>query len=147
MLLLCDNPFGPYLVDGLCGAGASVNLAAGPAEAGEAPYDAIIVAMRPQDRPIVGGEDAVMTAREVARRWPGTVLAQFWGDVDRDALGAEQVPYWPVPPVARGHMGILPSAVGPEPIVRLQCGGLKVGEVLARRAGATDPYEAVAQLI
>jgi hypothetical protein len=29
-------------------------------------------------------------------------------------------------------MGILPSAVGPEPIVRLQAGGLKVGEVLHR---------------
>jgi hypothetical protein len=29
-------------------------------------------------------------------------------------------------------MGILPSAVGPEPIVRLQAGGLKVGQVLAR---------------
>ena len=30
-----------------------------------------------------------------------------------------------------GHMGVLPSAVGPEAIVRLQTGGLKVGEVLA----------------
>jgi hypothetical protein len=27
-------------------------------------------------------------------------------------------------------MGVLPSDVGPEPIVRLQCGGLKVGQVL-----------------
>jgi hypothetical protein len=147
VLLLCDNPFGPYLVDGLRGAGASADLVADPAQAGDAAYDAVMIAMRPQGRPVVGGDDAVMTAREVARRWPGTVLAQFWGDVDRDALVAEQVPYWPVPPVVRGHMGVLPSAVGPEPIVRLQSGGLKVGEVLARRAGATDPYHAVAQLI
>jgi hypothetical protein len=29
-------------------------------------------------------------------------------------------------------MAVLPSAIGPEPIVRLQAGGLKVGEVLAR---------------
>jgi hypothetical protein len=38
-------------------------------------------------------------------------------------------------------MGVLPSAVGPEPVVRLQAGGLKVGEVLARgldRAPAGD---------
>jgi hypothetical protein len=27
-------------------------------------------------------------------------------------------------------MGILPSAIGPEPIVRLQTGGLKVAQVL-----------------
>jgi hypothetical protein len=29
-------------------------------------------------------------------------------------------------------MGILPSAVGPEPVVRLQAAGLKVGEVLCK---------------
>jgi hypothetical protein len=29
-------------------------------------------------------------------------------------------------------MGVLPSAVGPEAVVRLQAGGLKVGEVLLR---------------
>jgi hypothetical protein len=31
-------------------------------------------------------------------------------------------------------MGVLPSAVGPDPIVRLQTGGLKVAEVLLRPA-------------
>jgi len=31
-------------------------------------------------------------------------------------------------------MGVLPSDVGPEPVVRLQCGGLKVGEALLRSA-------------
>jgi hypothetical protein len=35
-------------------------------------------------------------------------------------------------------MGILPSAVGPEPIVRLQVGGLKVGEVLLKAALSKD---------
>jgi hypothetical protein len=29
-------------------------------------------------------------------------------------------------------MGVLPSAVGPEPIVRLQTGGLKVASMLRR---------------
>jgi hypothetical protein len=42
------------------------------------------------------------------------------------------VPVWPPEAPPPGHMGVLPSAVGPEPIVRLQAGGLKVGEVLAR---------------
>jgi hypothetical protein len=39
---------------------------------------------------------------------------------------------------------MLPSGVGPEPVVRLQCGGLKVGEVLlqspARRAPADEEF-------
>ena len=51
---------------------------------------------------------------------------------------AAAVPVWPEAPPAPGHMAILPSAVGPEPIVRLQAGGLKVGEVLCGR-GRSSP--------
>jgi hypothetical protein len=36
-------------------------------------------------------------------------------------------------------MGILPSAVGPEPVVRLQAAGLKVGEMLCRDEGSRMP--------
>jgi hypothetical protein len=39
---------------------------------------------------------------------------------------------WPVEAPPPGHMGILPAAVGPEPTLRLQSGGLKAGEVLWR---------------
>src|SRR5262245_65129912 len=60
------------------------------------------------------GAEAQLPARELFRRWPAAVVAQLWGDIDRDVLAAERVPYWPVAPVPRGHMGILPSAVGPE---------------------------------
>jgi hypothetical protein len=38
-------------------------------------------------------------------------------------------------------MGVLPSSVGPEPIVRLQTGGLKVGQVLARGLDAASPED------
>ena len=48
------------------------------------------------------------------------------------ALVGAGVPVWPASAPRAGHMGILPSAVGPEPIVRLQTGGLKAGQVLAR---------------
>ena len=148
LLVLCDNPFAPYLEDGLRGAGAEVTVAADPAATppGMA-CDAIVVALTPASRPAVGGDDALLSAREVVRRWPAAVVAQFWGDLDRDALAAEQLPYWPSAPVTRGHMGILPSAVGPEPVVRLQCGGLKVGEILARRANGADPYADLVQLL
>jgi hypothetical protein len=137
VLVLCDNPFGPHLEDGLRGAGAEVALTPDPAllPPGKV-YDAILVALTPRGRPVVGGDEALLTVREVFRRWPAAVVAQVWGDLDRDVLAAERVPYWPVAPVPRGHMGILPSAVGPEPVVRLQCGGLKVGE---------DPGAAVAR--
>jgi hypothetical protein len=66
---------------------------------------------------------------------------QYWGDADREALAAAGVPVWPPRPPRAGNMGVLPSAVGPEPIVRLQSGGLKVGEVLARGLADASPND------
>jgi hypothetical protein len=129
LLLLCDNPFRTYLERGLIAAGAEVvvreRLGGSPIDER---CDAVVVALRPTARPVVGAGDAEL----LAGRAPGAVLAQFWGDVDRDGLLSAGVPVWPATPPAPGHMGILPSAVGPEPVVRLQAGGLKVGEVLSR---------------
>jgi hypothetical protein len=136
ILLLCDNPFGPFIEKGLRGAGARIQCArklTSPAN-----NDAIVVAMTP-GLPCVN-------AAVIAQDFPGAVVADFWGGIDRSALSEHGVPYWPLEDVAPGHMGILPSAVGPEPVVRLQCGGLKVGETMARavRSGI-DPVEAAVQ--
>ncbi len=129
VLLLCDNPFAAYINDCLVAAGARVDLFGSlPASTNNAVYDAIVVALQPRPKPIIDPGDA----DRIARFWPGAVVLQFWGDLDRTALTAEGVHVWPAEPPKPGHMGILPSAVGPEPIVRLQAGGLKVGEVLLR---------------
>ena len=132
LLLLCDNPFREHIQRGLVSAGAQVvtreRLHDGPIDAR---CDAVIVALRPAAQPVPSAADAAL----LADRAPGAVLVQFWGDVDRDALSTAAVPVWPEAPPAPGHMAILPSAVGPEPIVRLQAGGLKVGEVLCNSPG------------
>ena len=67
-------------------------------------------------------------------------MAQFWGDIDRASLASAGVAVWPERAPATGHMGVLPSSLGAEPVVRLQAGGLKVGELLSRgvRGGAHD---------
>jgi hypothetical protein len=134
VVLLCDNPFAPFIEKGLVGTGARVRCVRQLAAA--ANCDAIVVAMAPAGAPAI-------SAAKIARYFPGAVVAEFWERIDRRALDDCGVPYWPVEDVAPGHMGILPSAVGPEPVVRLQCGGLKVGEIMARavRAGI-DPVEA-----
>lgn len=140
VLLLCDNPFRPFLESGLRAAGAEVETAGTLADAPGDGYDAFVVALRPGPRPVVGADEA----RAFAARCPGAVLAQFWGDVERP----EGVPFWPPRAPGPGHMGILPSAVGPEPVVRLQAGGLKVGELLWRaRAGGASAEEAVAAAV
>ncbi len=134
VLLLCDNPFSTFIGRGLSGAGAVVNCVPRLSEAREEEvYDAIVVALLPGKASVLGETEA----ERIKTTWNGAVVAQFWGDIERDALIIQGVPVWPIQPPASGHMGILPSAVGPEPVVRLQTGGLKVGELLwrARRAG------------
>jgi hypothetical protein len=136
VLLLCDNPFGPYIKQGLISAGASVQVVQDLSNAvGLNEIDAILVAIRPRVSPILGMSEAKL----IAERCPWSVVCQFWGDVDREALQTAGLWHWPTQAPASGHMGILPSEVGPEPIVRLQAGGLKVAEVLMRmRQGMFD---------
>jgi hypothetical protein len=134
VLLLSDNAFAEFIQRGLVGLGAQVDLASAlPLNGTQRPHDAIVVALRPRVEPVLTAADA----RMIAEAWPGAVVAQFWGDLDRSALDAAGVPVWPTTAPEPGHMGILPSALGPEPIVRLQAAGLKVGEILwrQRRAG------------
>lgn len=129
--LLCDNEFRDYIVLGLEGVGASVDVFSSTPqliESGSQSYEALIVAMTPK------GSEALprVELQRVAHRWPDIVLVQFWGDVDRDACREADISYFPLDPPGQGHMGVLPSRVGPEPIVRIQTGGLKVGEVLRK---------------
>jgi hypothetical protein len=129
VVLWCDNPFRPFLEEHLIKSGALVesieNLAL--RRDAHAP-DAIVVAMTPRPRPVLGTREAEI----IANRYPRAVVAQFWGDIDRDALARGGVRFWPAESPPPGHQGIMLSSVGPEPVVRLQAGGLKVGEVMAR---------------
>jgi hypothetical protein len=127
--LLCDNAFGSFIMRDLKNAGAETTEARELTADSISPHcDAVIVALQPREEPVFTAADAEL----LSRRAPGAVLVQYWGDTDRAALAAAGVPVWPAEAPRAGHMGILPSAVGPEPIVRLQAGGLKVGQVLAR---------------
>jgi hypothetical protein len=136
VLVLCDNPFAPFIRQGLERAGAAVDVVARLDEAAGVRHpDAVVVAATPRPEAVVAGPEAAW----LAARWPDVVVAQFWGDLDREALAAAGVAFWPSKGPARGHMGVLPSAVGPEPVLRLQAGGLKVGEVLWRTRAASPP--------
>jgi len=145
LLVLCDNPFADHIERGLVSAGAAVEVTQDLTGAkSSSALDAILVARRPQSQPVIGPDEA----RLIQQRWPGALVAQYWGDVSRDALDACAVPYWPEQAPAAGHMAILPSGVGADPIVRLQAGGLKVGEVLLRSActGDRTGWEFVSEL-
>jgi hypothetical protein len=136
IVLLCDNPFGPFIARCLQNCGAIVTEAR-KLSPGILPAtcDAIIVALQPQAGYVFTAGDANLLAEHA----PGTVVVQYWGDMDRAALAAAGVLLWPPHEPGKGHMAILPSAIGPEPIVRLQAGGLKVGEILARGVDSATP--------
>ncbi|BAY66044.1 hypothetical protein NIES22_61570 [Calothrix brevissima NIES-22] len=131
ILLLCDNPFQRFIERGLVQAGATVDTVDSLLAAStNKNYDAILVALQPKLEPILGANDAAM----ITKYWPGTLVAQYWGDIERSAFAAQNIPLCPEVEPKPGHMGILPSAVGPEPIVRLQTGGLKAAEVIWRQS-------------
>jgi hypothetical protein len=56
-------------------------------------------------------------------------ILRYAGDLDEDYLRDKHIKFYPNH-VHSGHMGILPSAIGYDPIIRLQSGGLKAGEAL-----------------
>ena len=145
ILLLCDNPFRDFIERGLINSGATVDtvesLVAAPANK---TYDAILVALQPQPELVISAEDAATIAKD----WAGALVAQYWGDIDRSALLSHHIPICPELEPKPGHMGILPSAVGPEPIIRLQTGGLKAAEVVWRKSLQFDhPELQFAQLL
>lgn len=149
VLVWCDNPFRPFLVQQLTQAGAVVDSVERLEDGIEtACSEAILVALRPQVHSVVGSREAAA----IARRYPTAIVTQFWGDLDRAALARLGVPFWPIESPPPGHQGILPSSLGPEPIVRLQSGGLKVGQVMAQvrlsRVGSDASHdEAVAAAV
>jgi hypothetical protein len=136
VLLVCDNDFSSFIMHDLKSAGADVTEARQLTADVLSPHcDAVLLAMHPRDTPVLTAAEA----RLLGQKAPGAVLIQYWGDVDRAALTAAGVPVWPRAAPRAGHMGVLPSAIGPEPIVRLQTGGLKVGQVLARGVDKASP--------
>lgn len=124
--LVCDNDFNDSLVAGLQGQGARVTQAAAVQKLPARPFEAILVALKPIEGVLRLDEDG---ARWLAANTPSAIVSQFWGDIDRSALSEFGFPLWPPSAPACGHMAILLSAIGPEPVVRLQTGGLKAAQI------------------
>ena len=127
--LLCDNPFAPFLEQGLEVAGALVSTAAEIRSVPVGGADAVVVALDPsRNRPWGRAELSL-----IAERMPDAVLVQFWGDIDRESAPRPlRDAIWPPNAPAPGHMAVLLSALGHEPVVRLQAGGLRAAEIVAR---------------
>jgi hypothetical protein len=125
--LVCDNPFAPFILDGLQAAGFRAQCFERLASVGSDAWDAVVIALDPARNPTLDAADFARLAAVAA----GAPLAQFWGDVDRAAAArAGFGNFVPIAAPGPGHMGILLNALGPEPIIRLQAGGLKAAELV-----------------
>ena len=80
--LICDNPFARFIQIGLTRAGASVELFESiDAMSGGVRRDVVVIALDPCRRPALGDADF----RGLSILAPSARIAQFWGDIDRDA--------------------------------------------------------------
>jgi hypothetical protein len=135
ILLLCDNPFRIFIERGLLNAGARIDTVKNLTLASlDKTYDAIVVALQPQAYSVL----SVEAAKLIANVWSEAVVLQYWGDIDRAAFSEHNIPLFPPKAPKPGHMGVLPSDVGPEAIVRLQSGGLTAAEVVYRQRLVTS---------
>ena len=105
-------------------------------------WDAVLVALFPAREPRIGYAEAEHLAAVIPAE---AVVVQFWGDVDRCATMSHGLTVWPKEPPSAGHMAVLLSEIGPEPIVRLQTGGLRAAEWIRR--GGTVSAGGFAQLV
>ena len=83
---------------------------------------------------------------DILRRQPReAVIVQFWGDVNREVAASHGLNVWPIEPPPLGHMAVLLSEIGPEPVIRLQAGGLRAAEWIRR--GGSPSLNGFAQLV
>lgn len=93
--------------------------------------EAVIFTAYPFDKSWIGDESMPIPVRKIKEAAPEAVLLRYAGDID-ESYCSTQVSVYPAH-VHSGHMGILPSAIGNDPIIRLQSGGLKVAELLLKK--------------
>jgi hypothetical protein len=148
-ILLCNNDFGPFIAkvlsrvcEGLAvidkdehkdrydlglidWIGGFPNLKI-PASYKNA--EAIIFTAYPFDQNWIG-ENTAISIQQLQTQLSDPLILRYAGDLDEEALRKKGLHFFPQH-VHSGHMGILPSAIGYDPIIRLQSGGLKAGEAL-----------------
>jgi len=124
-----------------CFAGARGTVACGdlPEPRLRSDIDACVVASTPSVS-LRQTYDRSAVTNYLAKLRPATCV-HLWGDVDYRTLIRSDIVMVPSEPVPLGHQGLVMSGIGPEPIIRLIVGGLKVGEVLAKNSSSAFDLE------
>jgi hypothetical protein len=154
-ILLCNNDFGPFIAKvlaGICDGLAVIDMDENRTRYNGLQIDwiggfpginipenykdaeAVIFTAYPFDKDWIG-EKTPISFQQLQLQLSDPFILRYAGDINEVFLRDKGVKFYPNH-VHSGHMGILPSAIGYDPIIRLQSGGLKVGEALL--SGQTD---------
>jgi len=152
IVLLGNNTFGRNIIKALSAAGADVLwvtdtpdnevqklggtkigfcLKESNVQRSIANCDAVIVNTYPNRSAAIGkyGDISSKRLKELA---PETIVVQLNGMVERESLDRLGITCMPSEEPRIGHMGWTLAYLGPKPVIALNSGGLKVGELLAR---------------
>lgn len=151
-ILACNNDFGPYIAkvlskmcDGLCvidhyenkhkydlqnidwvGGFPQLNIPDAYKNA-----EAVLFTAYPFVDTWIGKNGEPINIKTIKDSLSKPFLLRYAGGIDTEAFKEAGVSYFPKY-VPSGHMGILPSSIGYDPIIRLQAGGLKVAEAMLK---------------
>lgn len=150
-ILLCNNDFGPFIAKVLadiCDGVAVIDKDENKIKYNPDQIDwiggfpdvripesyrnaeAIIFTAYPFDQTWIG-ENTPVSLQKIQTQLSDPYIIRYAGDLDEKVMENKGLRYFPQH-VHSGHMGILPSAIGYDPIIRLQSGGLKAGELLLK---------------
>jgi len=148
-VLLCNNDFGPFIAkvvskicDGLAVIDkdenklkydlANIDWIGGFPEikipAAYKDAEAVIFTAYPFDQTWIG-DNSPISIQQLKSQFADPLILRYAGHADENSMDKMKIRYFPAH-VHSGHMGILPSAIGNDPIIRLQAGGLKCAEAL-----------------
>jgi hypothetical protein len=151
-ILICNNDFGPFIAKTL--SKLCLNLGVIDLDSNKEKYDletldwvggfpnikvpekykkseAIIFTAYPFDQTWIG-ENNTVNIHSLINQLDSPYVLRFCGDIDCEVFDKYKLDYYPKK-VKSGHMGILLSEIGFDPIIRLQSGGLKVGELMLKQ--------------
>lgn len=154
-VLICNNDFGPYIANVLnrvCG-----NIGVIDTEQRRDLYDkgidylgtfpelnipekyrdadGVLFTAYPFDKNWIGTADTEIYVEKLYTEFNNPYILRFAGDVDTEELNSFKIPFYPKE-VRSGHMGVLPSDIGYDPVIKLQSGGLKAAQLMLE--GKTD---------
>lgn len=128
--VVSDTPCGPVIEHALRERGARTDVFAHPLLMTGSKWDAIVVAMRPSDKPPMD----INCLGHIAANARNALLVQFSGEIDRSAAHYFGLRVWPPKRPARGQLGLPLEALGAAPTIRKLIGGLKAAEAAYRGA-------------